>query len=144
MPDVVARPRPRADVTAVMVRWPLWWTLIAAPVAAGSGWLLAGRTWGAAASGTAGALLAGAVLVTGAMAVRWLLQQERTLVMPGAAMIAIAQFALLFAVVLVVRQQSWWEDAGMAFGALVAVVAVQVAMVLAYVRSPRPYLEVDR
>lgn len=144
MPDVSVRPRPRADVTAVMVRWPLWWTLIATPLAAGSGWLLAGRTWGSALSGAAGALLAGAVLVTGAMAVRWLLQQERGLVMPGAAMIATTQFALLFAVVLVVRQQPWWQDAGMAIGALVAVVAVQVAMVLAYVRSPRPYLEVDR
>lgn len=133
-----------ADVTVSMVRAGMVGTLLALPPAALAGALFAGSTGAGALTAALGAGLVGATLTTGAWAVRWLLAQgQRSLVIPGAFMIAVAQLALLMALVIVLRQQGWWDDAGLALGALVAVVAVQVALVLAYLRGRRPELEVE-
>ena len=90
-----------------------------------------------------GAGLAGLTMTTGAQAVGWLLRQmEGSMVLVGAFMIAVAQLALLLAVVLLLRQLSWWDDAAMAVGALVGVVGVQIALVVTSLRG-RPELEVE-
>ncbi|MFX0538060.1 hypothetical protein ACQBAT_03470 [Ornithinimicrobium sp. Y1847] len=135
-----------ADVTVSMVRWSGVATMVCLPLAAVVAWLLLDGASAAALAGTAaiGALLTGLTLTTGAWAVRWLLRQEQgKLVLPGAFMIAIAQLALLLAIVLVLRTMSWWQDAAMALGALVTVIVVQAALVLAYVRGRKPALEVE-
>lgn len=132
-----------ADVTVSMVRWSGISAAVSAPLAGGLSWALVDRSWAGAVTGALGALLAGGTIATGAWAVRWLLQQERSIVLPGAFMIAVAQLVLLLAVVLVLRQQSWWEDTALAVGALVAVVAGQAALVTAYLTGPRPILEVE-
>lgn len=130
------------DVGASMVRWGMASTAVCSLLAAPVSWLV-DRSWGSALTGVLGAALTGVTLTTGVWAVRWLLQQDRAIVLPGAFMIAICQLALLFALVLVLRQQDWWNDATLAVGALVSAVGIQVALVLAYVTGRKPELEVE-
>lgn len=132
-----------ADVTVSMVRWGALSAAVTTPLAAALSWLLVERSWSGAVTGAIGALLAGGTVATGAWAVRWLLQQERSTVLPGAFMIAVAQLVLLLAIVLVLRQQAWWDDASLAVGALVAVLGAQVALVVAYLTGRPPLLEVE-
>lgn len=143
-PRAIADAAPGAgrDVAGAMVRWAGLAGLVSPLLAGGISALLPDRSWGSVLTSALGALLTGGTLVVGAWAVRWLLQQDRMVVMPGAAMIALAQIALLLALVLVLRQQDWWDDVALAVGALVAAVASQVAMVLAYVTGRPPELEV--
>lgn len=137
--------RAAPDVPGSMVRAGGLATLAAIGVGGVAGGIFLGRPdlWPAVACAAIGAGLAGLTMTTGAQAVGWLLRQmEGSMVLVGAFMIAVAQLALLLAVVLLLRQLSWWDDAAMAVGALVGVVGVQIALVVTSLRG-RPELEVE-
>lgn len=118
--DVVTRMLRRAPVVTLVA-------LLAAAVTVAllSSWTRAGSV------ALAGGVVVGA-LSAGLGAVRWLLGQHLSAVMPGAFMILLTVVVLLAAVALVLRDQPWLDRPAFALSALATAVLYQVVLVQAY------------
>lgn len=139
MPDTAHSRARRPDVGGVMVRDAAVASALVVLVALGLALIVAPPTF---ASVAMGAGVAGIMMVSGAAAVRWLLGHEVALAMPGAFMVLTTQVILLLAVGIALRSADWVNVPAMAWSALAVVLVAQAALVVGYLRSPRPLLEV--